>query len=168
MTQFSSVDASKWLIPLRKVDNPRIRLITFHWVGGNGFAFRPWKKDLPEDIEIISMMMPGRLSRRNEPFVENVNEVVSHLVTSMQVLGYTGNSNDHPPTVFFGHSYGGIIAYELAIQLQDQKLLTLAHLVISSTNCPEVLTLRSDSTDESFYKKFHQVPCTAVSCCNMI
>jgi medium-chain acyl-[acyl-carrier-protein] hydrolase len=159
MTSFSAVEANKWLIPIRKEDSPHIRLITFHWVGGNGFAYRPWKKELLGNIEIYSMMLPGRLSRRKEEFVETVDEVVSRLLLSMQALGLTGGKTglDQPPTVFFGHSYGGIIAYELALQLQQQDLLRVAHLVISSTNSPEVLTSRSCSTDDAFYKKLHLV-----------
>jgi len=84
-----------------------------------------------------------------------VDEVVQQLMLSMQTLGLTGENQ--PPTVFFGHSYGGIIAYELAIQLQKQRLLSVAHLVVSSTNSPQVLTLRSQSNDDAFYKKFFLV-----------
>jgi surfactin synthase thioesterase subunit len=157
MTEFTLMpaDASKWLLPIRKEESPQVRLITFHWVGGNGYGFRPWKKELPEKIEIFSMMMPGRLSRRKENFVESVEEVVTQLLLSMQALGLTGDNQ--PPTVFFGHSYGGIIAYELALLLQKQHLLKVAHLVVSSTNSPKVLTARSKSSDPDFYKKFYQV-----------
>lgn len=155
MSFFSNTEASKWLVPIRKVEAPALRLIAFHWVGGNGFAYRPWKKELPPSIEIYSMMMPGRLSRRKEEFVESVAEAVNQLSLSMQVLGMTGDGQ--PPTVFFGHSYGGLIAFELARQLQQHRLLDISHLIVSSTNCPAVLTLRSQSTDDSFYKKFYQV-----------
>lgn len=156
MSALSAADVNKWLIPIRKVDGvPDVRLIVFHWVGGNGFVYRPWKRYLPENIEIYSMMMPGRLSRRNDKFVESVGEAVSQLVLCMQALGFTGDNQ--PPTIFFGHSYGGIIAYELALQLQKCHLLNVAHLVVSSTNCPTVLTKRSQSNDDSFYKKFYMV-----------
>lgn len=117
--------------------------------------FRSWRKELPGNIDIYSMMMPGRLSRRKETFVESVDAVVHQLLLSMQALGLTGEKQ--PPTVFFGHSYGGIIAYELARALQKQGLLSIAHLVVSSTNCPRVLTARSLSNDDIFYRKFYQV-----------
>ena len=123
--------------------------------GREWLCFRYLKKALPEGIEVYSMMLPGRLSRKEEGFAESVDEIVENLVVSMEGLGLIHGSQ--PPTVFFGHSYGGIIAYELALLLEQQKMMTIAHMVISSTNCPEVLTARSQSNDVAFYKKFHLV-----------
>jgi medium-chain acyl-[acyl-carrier-protein] hydrolase len=57
-----------------------------------------------------------------------------------------------PPLIFFGHSYGGIIAYELSLLLLRNDYL-LPHLIISSTNNPSLLNARSAGTVVS--KKHH-------------
>lgn len=58
-----------------------------------------------------------------------------------------------PPLIFFGHSYGGIIAYELSLLLFHREGYLLPHLIISSTNNPLLLTARSTETITA--KKHH-------------
>jgi medium-chain acyl-[acyl-carrier-protein] hydrolase len=53
--------------------------------------------------------------------------------------------------IFFGHSLGGLIAYELALKLQSKNGLNLAHLFVSSANNPDFLTLKNQKCT----KKFH-------------
>jgi medium-chain acyl-[acyl-carrier-protein] hydrolase len=58
-----------------------------------------------------------------------------------------------PPLIFFGHSYGGIIAYELSLLLLHREGHLLPHLIISSTNNPHLLAARSAGTIST--KKHH-------------
>jgi medium-chain acyl-[acyl-carrier-protein] hydrolase len=169
--QLTSGDASKWLLRFPAPPTVIARLICFHWAGGNGYAFRPWNKRFQQSgVEVISMMLPGRLSRSKEPLLTNVGEitceiaasyyicayddVVAILLSAMIALSLTGPNQ--PKTIFFGHSYGGVIAYELATRLQRESLLEVAHLIISSANNPSVLTQKSLSVDPNT-KFFHKV-----------
>ena len=56
--------------------------------------------------------------------------------------------------IFFGHSYGGIIAYELANLLSLKKNFTISNLIISSTNNPQILTNKTISNSINL-RKFH-------------
>lgn len=66
---------------------------------------------------------------------------------------YLRDSNQ-VPMIFFGHSFGGIIAFELANLLFHRKQYNVAHLIISSTNNPQILT---QTTLSETSKKFHQL-----------
>jgi surfactin synthase thioesterase subunit len=77
------------------------------------------------------------------------------LYQSLSVLNFL--DENQPPLVFFGHSYGGIIAYELAQLIYERNSRVIDHLIISSTNNPEVLTRKSlrKSINGTSDKLFH-------------
>lgn len=76
--------------------------------------------------------------------------VTESLYQSLKLLNYLDPLE--PPLIFFGHSYGGIIAYELAQLLLHRDEYLLPHLIISSTNNPQLLASRSSNSEG---KKHH-------------
>lgn len=79
---------------------------------------------------------------------------IDALKRDMQLLQLLGLNQ--LPTVFFGHSFGGLIAFELARDLQHNNLLAITDLIISCTNNPQVITERATSLNPSL-KKFHKM-----------
>ena len=57
-----------------------------------------------------------RLTRFQEDFVSNMEEVIEELSSNIE-------SFCDKPFVFFGHSLGALIAFELARELQKKNLL---------------------------------------------
>ncbi|CAM9413109.1 unnamed protein product, partial [Ectocarpus fasciculatus] len=107
------------------------RLLCFHWAGGNGMAFRPWSLLFaPVGIDVLAMHCPGRLQRSKEPLVNNIPDILQGFLDS------------DIPLLFFGHSLGGIIAFELTKYIEEHHThhpSALCHLVLSSINSPSVL-----------------------------
>lgn len=146
---------SKWIVtyPGPKEQTYTKRLVCFHWAGGHGHAFRSWAKQLQNaGIDLMSIMLPGRMSRIKDPFIADVKRIAEILMDCFDQLNTFKSKNVH--TIFFGHSYGGIIAFELACLLKKSQMYSIDHLIISSTNNPHRLSQRNSNPS---IRKFHQI-----------
>jgi medium-chain acyl-[acyl-carrier-protein] hydrolase len=117
---------NKWLLPLKPNPTARLRVIGFPHSGGGGRAFSPWMAGLPEDIEFLAVQLPGREERFREPPHSRMEPLVEALLPAL--APYLDM-----PLVLFGHSLGGLIAFEVARVLTSQKLSSPAHVIVSST-----------------------------------
>lgn len=108
---------------------PRFRLFCFPFAGGGAAFYRTWPNQLPEGIEVQAVRPPGRETRlREQPY------------TSMTTLVEATTEAIRPrldrPFAFFGHSMGGLLAYEVACHLREQELPQPAHLFVSGYRAP--------------------------------
>ncbi len=78
-----------------------MRLFCFHHAGSGGLAFNAWVKALRPDVEVIPVEVPDR--QRFNTLRQLVDEVDGQL----------GSALDQPH-MFFGHSFGALLAYRLA------------------------------------------------------
>ena len=115
---------TKWVLPLSSKQPARQRLIIFPHSGGGARAFSHWPASLPNHIEVLAVQLPGREERfreasfcRLKPLIESLSPVLAPYLDT--------------PYVLFGHSLGGLIAFELARALPTQKLPGPAHVIIS-------------------------------------
>lgn len=108
---------------------PETRLFLFPYAGGGPAAFGKWPAGLPGTVETWIAHYPGRGSRFNEPALNRVSTLVEGLSQAIQPLL-------EKPFVFFGHSYGAIVAFELAHQLLQQGLTEPQMLFISACGAP--------------------------------
>lgn len=108
--------------------NP-LRLYTFHHAGGSCQYFQPWVAKLPAWIELVSVQLPGRWNRVNEP-------AFLHMEQLTPVLGaeFKAKLAENPKQTyaFYGHSLGGLVAYDLTKYLIKENLPLPVHLFISS------------------------------------
>jgi len=104
-------------------------LIIFPHSGGDPNSYRMLAKILEPYAEVWGICYPGRSYRFQEDFALSVPEIVSELADEFE--GASGRS-----LVLFGHSLGGIIAYEFAKHLET-RALHLQHLVISAVKSPD-------------------------------
>ena len=74
--------------------------------------FQPWAGHVPAGTELLSVQYPGRAERFRELHPEDVRELARSVV---EVLGRL----EQVPTLLFGHSFGGIVAFEAAVQLDS-------------------------------------------------
>jgi surfactin synthase thioesterase subunit len=86
---------------------PRVRLIALPHAGGWPSAFRSWRYVLPADVELLVAQLPGRGSRADERPLRRVEPLVDGLSRAVAQL-------DPLPSVVLGHSFGSVLAYELA------------------------------------------------------
>jgi medium-chain acyl-[acyl-carrier-protein] hydrolase len=95
---------SPWFILYPNPQAP-LRLFCFPYAGGNTLSYRQWSTHLL-NLEVILIQLPGRERRLSEPPFTDLNTLVETLAT--EILPY-----DDRPFAFFGHSMGGLIAFEL-------------------------------------------------------
>jgi medium-chain acyl-[acyl-carrier-protein] hydrolase len=108
-----------------------LRLFCFPYAGGGASIFRAWSNDLPVDVEVCPIQLPGHENRvstvpftRLEPLVEALEQV---LLPYLDI-----------PFVFFGHSMGALVSFELARQLRRQGRLAPFHLFVSGCRAPQI------------------------------
>lgn len=128
-------------IPIVK-PNARLRLLCFSYAGGNAGTYLSWQKYLNTDIELAVIQLPGRGSRLLEPPFRSMNEMVKQIFIAINQLPIK-------PTVFFGHSMGARVAYELTLMLFRFGCLLPIQLIASGSVAPNIC---------SFKEKTHLLP----------
>lgn len=124
------VSQNPWFQVAKPVSAPRLRLFCFSYAGGNASTYRDWHKQLPDDVEVCSVQLPGRGTR----FKESAHTSLALLLDALQ-----GAIEPHTqvPYVFFGHSMGAQVAFELARRLRDSHLRQPACLIVSGRRGPQ-------------------------------
>lgn len=121
---------SSWLVCPHRLKQAKRRLFCFPFAGGGASVYFNWSRRLSEfGTEVLMVQLPGRESRINEMFCDDIQEVVSELILAMEPYCDI-------PFSFFGHSMGSVIAYELAWTRQQQFLPLPDTIFLSGRNPP--------------------------------
>lgn len=88
-----------------------MRLFFFPFAGGNANAFLPWQALIGPRLELRVAQLPGRGARLFDPPLAELDELVARLTRAVAGLA-------DRPFVFFGHSVGALLAFEVARQLR--------------------------------------------------
>lgn len=120
----------KHLIQFQKSGNLKKRLFCFPYAGAGAAVFRPWVALLPPEIELIAVELPGRVHLK-EKAPETMEELIDVLYP--EILLYLDK-----PFAFFGHSFGSVVAYEMAKRLRNENKALPSHLFVSSRRPPNV------------------------------
>ncbi|HEX8111309.1 MAG TPA: alpha/beta fold hydrolase [Kofleriaceae bacterium] len=105
------MNQTAWLARPRPDPTARLRLVCFPPAGGNDAMFRTWPPSLPAEVEVCSILLPGRDARRREPTIPRVTPLVKAIAD-----GLAGELTG--PFALFGHSTGALVAFELARELR--------------------------------------------------
>jgi len=107
------------------------RVFLFPYAGGGPAVFSKWNAELPENIEAQIVHYPGRGSRHNETPIKSVSKLTEEISQGIQHL-------PDKQFVFFGHSLGGLIAFELARYLHQKAFPQPVAVFISACGAPHV------------------------------
>jgi|GEM_PF-1411144 len=108
-----------------------MRLFCFPQAGAGGGVFFDWPKHLPPWIEVLGIELPGRATRLNEPPLASVAAMAERLAEAMGRL-------DPKPALFFGHSFGAIVAYELTQRLKLGAMPLPLAMIVSACAAPHL------------------------------
>jgi len=117
----------------RPQTNPQalLRLFCFPYAGGGASIFRTWSNNLPSEVEVCPIQLPGRENRLQEP-------PFNRLAPLVHVLAHVLLPYLDLPFVFFGHSMGALISFELARYLRRQHAPGPLHLFVSARRAPQI------------------------------
>jgi surfactin synthase thioesterase subunit len=108
-----------------------LRMFCFPYAGGGAAAFRMWPEFLPDSVEVCGVQPPGRENRIGEEPIADVHELVARLLPSLAPWC-------DKPFIFYGHSTGGLVAFEMIRELRRQQMPLPLHLVVSAARAPHI------------------------------
>lgn len=123
------MNISKWLTRFSKAPDAACRLVLFPHAGGGAAGYYRLAKLMPEWLEVVAVVPPGREARMREPFLEQISDMAQGAIDALADL-------PDRPQVFFGHSMGAIIAFEATHMLAGGKKGAPRHLFLSGRRAP--------------------------------
>lgn len=132
----SPTEAARWLKTRRALPAPRARLLCLPYAGGGAVLYHHWPTELPPDIEVRAAQLPGRQERLAEPAPVSLMGVVQSLAAALRAL-------PPAPLVIYGHSYGALLAFELARTLRGTSLAPQA--LVLAARCGPQGALRTEA-----------------------
>jgi surfactin synthase thioesterase subunit len=128
-----------WIRRYNPAPGARSRLICFPHAGGSASYFRPLSTRFAPDVDVVALQYPGRQDRRHEPCVTDIGKLADLVTAEVTAL-------DGGPTVFFGHSMGAVLAFEVLCRLEQRDGPGPHALIASGRRGPS--THRSERVSE--------------------
>ena len=122
------MNSNSWLVRQRH-KCPHLRLYCFPHAGGDAARFLPWQTAIGAEIEVCGVQLPGHGTRLIERACDSLPVLVDMLADVIL-------SESAVPFAFFGHSLGGLLAFELARYCYSQGLPRPVHLFPSGCDAP--------------------------------
>jgi len=122
---------SDWFHCGRTLNQIKLKMFCFPYAGGTASVFSKWADLLPLTVQLISVELPGRGPRLKEPPYLKMSSLVDDLAGEIRPLL-------DKPFVFFGHSMGAIIAFELARLLRLRRGREPEALFVSGRRAPQI------------------------------
>jgi surfactin synthase thioesterase subunit len=107
-------------------------MICFHSMGVGASLFTRFLVDPPPGVEVLAVQLPGRENRRGEKVPTRVDDVVESLLPVLRPWL-------DKPFLVWGHSFGGIIAWEVLNRLRAERGPQPIHFVVSGTIAPHLV-----------------------------
>lgn len=127
----TSIPFDAWIAYAKPNSQTRLRLFCFPYAGGGASLFRSWSNHLPPQVQVCPVQLPGREGRLRET-------PLTHLPRLIELLASHLSPYLDLPFVFFGHSMGSLISFELARYLRKHYDLCPMHMFISAHRAPHL------------------------------
>src|SRR5436309_3111491 len=126
-----SSNSNNWFVCPQSNPEAETRLFLFPYAGGGPAAFGKWSAELSNHVEAQIAHYPGRGSRHNESPIKQIVTLVARLSQAIQPLL-------DKPFAFFGHSLGGLVAFELTRHLRRNNFPLPETLFVSACSAPQL------------------------------
>ncbi|PKU23899.1 hypothetical protein CWS72_14585, partial [Telmatospirillum siberiense] len=104
-----------WLPTAPVTPAARPLIYTFPYAGAGAAAYPGWPEALAGEATVCPVALPGRDSRRGEPPARAMADLVGPLAEALD--GHLAQLGADQSFLLYGHSLGGLIAYETALEL---------------------------------------------------
>ena len=108
----------------------RINLFCLPFAGGSKFSYRKLEARLPPFLRGIPLDYPGRGRRTHEPPLDDLDALVDDLYGGIR--GRLAGA----PYALYGHSLGGLVAWQLARKILRQEHPPPLHVFVTGTPGP--------------------------------
>lgn len=125
-----------WIVRRKQPAATRVRLFCFPYAGAGSLAYHSWPDELPDDIEICAVQLPGRENRLREPALNDLTLLTDQLVDAL-------SPHLEGDFAFFGHSFGALVAFALARELRRRALPLPRVLFASGRQAPSFQSQRT-------------------------
>lgn len=118
-----------WFLSGTAAPAPGGRVFCFAHAGGNPRLFLDWQPLVGSSVEIVAVCPPGRAHRADESAPRSLSELADAAAEAIAVCA-------DRPVYLFGHSFGALIAFEVARRLRGMGALHA--LVASGCSAPSL------------------------------
>jgi len=112
----------------RELAHPTLRLVAFHHAGGSAATYYPLTRKLPPHWDLAILDLPGRGKRHGTEPLTHMQAVVERAVQDIESLSDV-------PLALFGHSFGAMVASEVA-RVLDARGVSPVWLGVSGRAAP--------------------------------
>jgi medium-chain acyl-[acyl-carrier-protein] hydrolase len=121
---------NRWIVASGAKPEAVARLFCFSHAGAGVAAYRGWAEAASSRLEVCTIQLPGRENRLRETPSTSLEELASALADAI-------HSMSERPFAVFGHSLGGIIAFETIRQLRRSGGAIPTALFVSASRAPQ-------------------------------
>jgi len=121
----------RWFHISRPKPGAAIRLFCFPYSGADSAVFFPWADLLPGFVEVCPVQLPGRGRRLSEPLYDR-------LLPLAAAAGEAVAAACRGSFALFGHSFGAMLAFEVARWLRRRGGPMPEHLFVSGCSAPQL------------------------------
>jgi surfactin synthase thioesterase subunit len=118
----------RWLVSLGEAQAAAFNLVCLPWGGGGAVGYRDWQAHQPANVSLWAVEPPGRGPRLLDEPERHFDRWIDAIGREVQQFS--------SPVVLFGHSFGSILAFELASWLRRHACSTVELVCVSSRRCP--------------------------------
>ena len=139
----TSIESSAWIRRFHPSATSTARLVCFPHAGGSATYYYPVSARFTGDTDVIAWQYPGRQDRRHELCITDIDTLADRITEQFSSLS-------PKPTVFFGHSMGATLAFEVAWRLEREGFRAPLRVIASGRRAPminrgENVHLRNDA-----------------------
>jgi len=125
----------------------RARVIAFPFAGGGETGYENIAKTLAKDIAFVTISLAGRGRLQDAPPPDHWDELIDDLLAEVTQL------DDGKPLFFFGHSFGALLAYEIARRCALSSSNPPVGIFLSAYPAPSTLNPRRQAGGQT-----HRLP----------
>jgi medium-chain acyl-[acyl-carrier-protein] hydrolase len=125
------MSGSSLFVTAQQKPGAQVRLFCFPHAGGGPPSFFAWNGLLGPQIECVCVQYPGRAQRWREPARSSLADLVEEIASRWEEV---------PPKAFafYGHSFGGLVAFETARRLGSAAVPGPEWLFVGASRAPQL------------------------------